>query len=128
LLAFSGRGKDGSSYQVQFPLFWRFAHSSVGSSTTVTPLGFFGTSPAGWRAGLGPVLPLIWAAGGGPRRHFVLFLRTAAAVANHRKLDRATVIGQRQRVPGNGRRLHRLDRGLFTSLAGLNNLVVSASR
>ncbi len=62
-----------SSYQIQFPLFWRFADERTRTATTVTPLGFFGRSPEGWRAGVGPLLPIVWAGGGGPRRHFVLF-------------------------------------------------------
>jgi hypothetical protein len=73
LLAFWGERPDGKAYQVQFPLFWRFADARAGSSTTVTPLGFYGASPEGWRLGVGPVLPLVWIAGGGPRRHLVLF-------------------------------------------------------
>jgi len=72
LLTFFGR-RDRTSYQVQFPLFWRFADEGAGRSTTVTPIGFFGSSPEGWRLGVGPLLPIIWAAGGGPRGHFVLF-------------------------------------------------------
>jgi len=70
LLTFFGR-RDATSYQVQFPLFWRFRDGQT--STAVTPFGFFGTSPEGWRLGFGPLLPVVWAAGGGPRRHFVLF-------------------------------------------------------
>ncbi|MEO8213012.1 MAG: hypothetical protein ABI560_07460 [Myxococcales bacterium] len=70
LLAFFG-GHQGKSYQVQFPLFWRFTDEAAGTATTVTPLAFFGRTPQGWRAGLLP--PLLWAAGGGPQRHFVLF-------------------------------------------------------
>ncbi|MBC8132131.1 MAG: hypothetical protein H7X95_04055, partial [Deltaproteobacteria bacterium] len=70
LLTFFG-GHEGSSYQVQFPLFWRFANERNATSTTVTPLGFFGRSPEGWRAGILP--PIFWARGGGPQRHFVLF-------------------------------------------------------
>lgn len=73
LLAFWGARASGSSYQVQFPLFWRFTDARAGSSTTVTPVGFYGVSPEGWRLGVGPLLPIVWAAGGGPRRHFVLF-------------------------------------------------------
>ncbi|HEY4185327.1 MAG TPA: hypothetical protein VGP07_09675 [Polyangia bacterium] len=72
LLTFFGR-RDATSYQVQFPLFWRFANAETGTSTAVTPLGFYGSSPEGWRLGVGPLLPIIWAAGGGPRGHFVLF-------------------------------------------------------
>lgn len=70
LLTFFGR-RDATSYQVQFPLFWRFTDGD--STTAVTPLGFYGSSPDGWRLGVGPLLPIVWAAGGGPRRHFVLF-------------------------------------------------------
>lgn len=72
LLAFFGR-RDGESYQVQFPLFWRFASARTGTSTAATPLGFFTRSPEGWRLGIGPILPLVWAGGGGPKRHLVLF-------------------------------------------------------
>ncbi|MES1164166.1 MAG: hypothetical protein ABUR63_00295, partial [Verrucomicrobiota bacterium] len=72
LLTFFG-GHGGASYQVQFPLFWRFADERARSSMAVTPIGFFGRSPDGWRLGVGPLLPIVWAAGGGPRRHFVLF-------------------------------------------------------
>ncbi|HEX2660395.1 MAG TPA: hypothetical protein VHU40_19075, partial [Polyangia bacterium] len=73
-LVFFGRNDvDKTSYQVQFPLFWRFTDERAQTSTAVTPLGFFGTSPNGWRLGVGPLLPIVWAAGGGPRRHFVLF-------------------------------------------------------
>lgn len=72
LLTFFGRS-NGESYQVQFPLFWRFASARTGSSTAATPLGFFTRSPEGWRLGVGPLLPLIWAGGGGPQRHLVLF-------------------------------------------------------
>ena len=70
LLAFFGRSAS-ASYQVQFPLFWRFTDERSRSTITVTPLGFFGQSPQGWRAGFLP--PLVWAGGGGPRRHFVFF-------------------------------------------------------
>ncbi len=72
LLTFFGR-HDARTYQVQFPLFWRFSDAAAGTSTTVTPLGFFGNSPDGWRLGVGPLLPIVWVAGGGPRSHFVLF-------------------------------------------------------
>ena len=64
---------DGRSYQIQFPLFWRFADARTQTSTAVTPVGFYGTSPNGWRLGVGPLLPIVWAAGGGPQRHFVVF-------------------------------------------------------
>ncbi len=73
LLAFWGARGDGKSYQVQFPLFWRFADARTETSTVVTPLGFHSTSPEGWRLGVGPLLPILWVAGGGPRRHVVLF-------------------------------------------------------
>src|SRR3569832_1395392 len=65
LLTFFGR-RDRTSYQVQFPLFWRFTDGD--RSMAVTPLGFYGSSPDGWRLGVGPLLPIVWAAGGGPRR------------------------------------------------------------
>ena len=73
LLTFWGDSRTNGSYAIQFPLFWHFANPHQGWSTTVTPIGFFGRTSDGWRAGLGPLLPLIWARGGGPRRHFVLF-------------------------------------------------------
>jgi hypothetical protein len=72
LLTFFGT-HDGLSYQIQFPLFWRFTDARTRTTTAITPIGFVGRSPEGWRAGVGPIVPLIWAAGGGPRRHFVLF-------------------------------------------------------
>jgi hypothetical protein len=72
-LTFFG-SNEGRSYQIQFPLFWRFADERAGWSTAVTPLGFYGRSrDEGWRLGIGPLLPIVWAGGGGPRRHFVLF-------------------------------------------------------
>ncbi len=70
LLTFFGQHGD-ASYQVQFPLFWRFADERAHTATAVTPLGFYGQGPDGWRAGL--LTPLLWARGGGPQRHFVLF-------------------------------------------------------
>ena len=70
LLTFFGR-RDARSYQVQFPLFWRFTDGDT--SAAVTPIGFYASSPQGWRLGVGPLLPIVWVAGGGPRRHFVLF-------------------------------------------------------
>ena len=71
LLTFFGHDQ-GDSFAVQFPLFWRFASERQGWSTTVTPVGFLHNSREGWSLGIGPVLPLLYAAGGGPRSHFAL--------------------------------------------------------
>jgi hypothetical protein len=72
-LLFWGHDRTGKSYVIQFPLLWRFADARARTSTTVTVVGFWGASPAGWRLGVGPLLPIVWAAGGGPRRHLVVF-------------------------------------------------------
>ena len=57
-------GHDGSSYQVQFPLFWRFTDDRAHTSTTVTPFAFFARSPDGWRLGVLP--PILWAGAADP--------------------------------------------------------------
>jgi hypothetical protein len=69
LLYFQGRD-HGDSYRVQFPAFWRFRDAEAGATTTVVPPVFYRSRPDGWSAGLAP---LLFAGGGGPRRHFVLF-------------------------------------------------------
>ncbi len=69
LLYFQGHDHD-AGYRVQFPLFWRFTDSAKRTATTVVPPFFYQSGPTGWSAGLAP---LLFAAGGGPRSHFVLF-------------------------------------------------------
>lgn len=69
LLYFQGRDHR-DTYKVQIPLFWRFHDGEKGITTTVVPPGYYRSRPDGWSAGLAP---LIFAGGGGPRRHFVLF-------------------------------------------------------
>jgi hypothetical protein len=64
---------DGERYAVQFPLFWHFASERAGSSTTVTPVGYFHTDRDGWSAGLGPLAPLLFVRSGKVRSHLVLF-------------------------------------------------------
>lgn len=68
LLYFQGHDSAGS-YKVQFPLFWRFVDARRGTATTVVPPVFVSSGREGWSAGL---FPLVFARGGGPRRHFVL--------------------------------------------------------
>jgi hypothetical protein len=72
LLTFFG-ARDGDSYAVQFPLFWRFANAQQGTATTATPLGYFHSDPDGWSLGVGPIVPLLYARSGTTRSHFVLF-------------------------------------------------------
>ena len=69
LLYFQGHD-HGDSYHVQVPLFWRLHDGEKNTTTTVIPPGFYQSRPDGWSAGLAP---LLFAGGGGPRRHFVLF-------------------------------------------------------
>jgi hypothetical protein len=69
LLYFQGRDHQ-TSYKVQFPLFWRFRDDVRGTVTTAVPPVFYRSRRDGWSAGLAP---LLFAGGGGPRGHFVLF-------------------------------------------------------
>jgi hypothetical protein len=70
LLYFQGHDHE-DSYHFQIPFFWRFHDGEKDTTTTaLVPLGFWRSRPDGWAAGLGP---LLFAGGGGPRRHFVLF-------------------------------------------------------
>ena len=70
LLFFGNHG--GDRYAVQFPLFWHFASERRGSSTTVTPIGYFHTDRDGWSAAVGPVVPLLFVRSGTTRSHFAL--------------------------------------------------------
>jgi len=69
LLLFFGREKK-QSYTVQIPLFWRFRDDEKRTVTTVAGPVFWRSRPDGWSGGLAP---LLFAGGGGPRRHLVLF-------------------------------------------------------
>jgi hypothetical protein len=90
LLYFAGNDR-GSSYHIQIPLFWRFADSRRGTSTTITPLFFRDVDRQGTANG---ILPLLFWGSGPQRSHFVLFplywhfrddsaQRTSTVVANY---------------------------------------------
>ena len=72
LLTFFG-ARDGDSYGIQFPLFWRFTSERAQSSTTATPLGYYHRDRDGWSLGVGPILPIFYARSGATRSHAVLF-------------------------------------------------------
>jgi hypothetical protein len=72
LLAAQGE-RDGDSYDVQFPLFGRFASKARGTSTTVTPVSYYHRDRDGWSLGVGPLVPLFYARAGATRSHAVLF-------------------------------------------------------
>jgi hypothetical protein len=65
--------RDGRSYAIQFPLFWRFGDEHARTSTTVTPVGYYHRDADGWSLGVGPVIPLFFARSGQDRSHAVLF-------------------------------------------------------
>ena len=70
-LLFLGNDR-GDSYAIQFPLLWHFASERRGTSTTVTPIGYYHTDPDGWSLGVGPLVPLLFARSGKTRSHFAL--------------------------------------------------------
>jgi hypothetical protein len=72
VLTFWGE-RQGESYAVQFPLFWRFTNARAGTATTVTPVGYYRRDRDGWSLGVGPVIPLFYARSGTTRSHAVLF-------------------------------------------------------
>jgi hypothetical protein len=72
LLTFVG-ARDGDSYAIQIPLFWRFSSERQASSTTATPLGYYHRDRDGWSLGVGPVVPLFYMRSGATRSHAVLF-------------------------------------------------------
>ncbi len=69
LLYFQGHDSH-SAYRIQFPFLWRFTDATKGTASTVLPPFFYQSDKTGWSAGLAP---LLFASGGGPRGHFVLF-------------------------------------------------------
>ena len=68
-LLFSGYDRE-ASFLIQFPLFWHFADSRRGTSTTVAPLFFRDVDRTGSSAG---IVPLLFWGSGSQRYHFVLF-------------------------------------------------------
>jgi hypothetical protein len=70
-LLFMGRDRD-ETYAVQFPLFFHFANSRTGDSTTVTPVGYYHRDKDGWSGAAGPLIPLVFARSGKTRSHFAL--------------------------------------------------------
>jgi hypothetical protein len=72
LLTFWG-ARDGDSYAIQFPLWWRFTSERAQSSTTATPVFYYHRDRDGWSFGAGPVIPIFYAREGVTRSHAVLF-------------------------------------------------------